>query len=278
MKSRSKRILFITLCGVLLIGGGPDAYAQPATEIPGELRTLTGRVRWKKDMGVPPKHPRGIYPTENICAHFFVVVTQPSTGSQKPIQYDIALEAKPEPGKPDYYSCLFDMKVPTNVRLSVHAGMGDGLAWPNSPQARAHYVNYWINSEGTTRVRSPRSIVPAKREVTVGKQGMYLSFELVYDQPPESSPAPRLRVPFIVASQAIFPTPFVPTGFVVLTWDAGPDHPNAEVWFKVNNSGQALFIKQPKGGQQLPVERGRYYEYILTDGGKTLNTAVFVEQ
>src|SRR5207253_6357 len=101
-------------------------------EVPGELRTMTGRIRWKKDMGVLPKAPGAREPAEDICAQFFVVVTQPATGSGKPIQYDIALEAKPEPSKPDYFSCRFEMKVPSNVHLSVYPGMGNGLAWPKS--------------------------------------------------------------------------------------------------------------------------------------------------
>jgi hypothetical protein len=137
MKNRQKRILFTILSGILLLAGGvSSAFGQDAKEVPGELRTLTGRVRWKKDMGVLPKAPGVREPAENICAQFFVVVTRPSTGSEKPIQYDIALEAKPEPSKPDYFSCLFEMKVPSNVHLSVHAGMGDGLAWPKSEQSR----------------------------------------------------------------------------------------------------------------------------------------------
>jgi hypothetical protein len=92
-------------------------------------------------------------------------------------------------------------------------------------------------------------------------------------KPPAAQPKP----PFVLASQAIFPTPYVPTGFVILTWDGGPDHPNAELWFKAGN-GQAPFLKLAKGGHQLPVERGRLYEYVLMDAGKTLSTVRFVAQ
>jgi hypothetical protein len=182
MKNNKNQILFTILSGIILLSSG--ALATPAQEVNGELRTLTGRIRWNKSMGVLPKTPRSLTPADNICAQFFVVVTQPSTGSDKQIQYDIALDAKPESGKPDYYSCVFDMKVPSNVLLNVHAGMGDGLAWPNSPQSRAHYLNYWIVDGLTTKVRSPRIFRPEKREVTLGNKGMYVSFELVYEQNP----------------------------------------------------------------------------------------------
>lgn len=182
----SRKQLLVTILGsiVLIVGGASSAYAQGTPEVNGELRTLTGRIRWKKEMGVLPKKPRGLEPAENICAQFFVVVTQPSTGSEKPIQYDIALEAKPEMNKPDYFSCLFNMQVPSNVLLVVHAGMGDGIAWPNSGQSLAHYVNPWIVNGLTTKVRSRRIFTPAKREVRLGNKGMLATFELVYEQTP----------------------------------------------------------------------------------------------
>lgn len=84
-----------------------------------------------------------------------------------------------------------------------------------------------------------------------------------------------LKGPSIVASQAVFPTPYVTTGFVVLTWDAGPDHPNADVWFK-SGRDRVLLMKQPKAGQQIVVQRGQMYEYVLMDGRTVLATAIFV--
>jgi hypothetical protein len=182
MKSRKNRILFTIVSGIMLLAGGAGAFAQERPEVNGDLRTLSGRIRWNKSMGVLPKMPRGLEPASNICAQFFVVVTQPSTRSEKPIQYDIALEDKPEASKPDYYSCAFEMKVPSNVRLVVQAGMGDGLAWPKTEKTLFHYVHPWIASGRPTRVRSSRSFTPAKREVVLGKIGMYVTFELVYDQ------------------------------------------------------------------------------------------------
>src|SRR5206468_2677319 len=44
-----------------------------------------------------------------------------------------------------------------------------------------------------------------------------------------TSAPPTPKTPWIVATRAVFPAPGVATGFVVLTWDAGPDHPDAEL-------------------------------------------------
>ncbi|MBK7392868.1 MAG: hypothetical protein IPI64_06135 [Chloracidobacterium sp.] len=88
----------------------------------------------------------------------------------------------------------------------------------------------------------------------------------------EEPPPPPMKVPGIIATQAIFSHPSAYTGFVVLTWDAGPDHPYAEVWYKVNNGEETFLVEKGKGSRQVPVERYKYYTYILTDAGKTLAT------
>ena len=88
-----------------------------------------------------------------------------------------------------------------------------------------------------------------------------------------------LRDPVIVASKAFFQPPYNPVGFVILTWDGGPDHPNAEVWVKFGNSRErVLVVKQPKGGQQIQAQRGQMYTYVLMDGRTVLATTTFVAQ
>ena len=88
----------------------------------------------------------------------------------------------------------------------------------------------------------------------------------------EEPPPPPMKVPGIIATQAIFSHPSALAGFAILTWDAGPDHPYAEVWYRVNNGEETFLVEQAKGSRQVPVERYKYYTYILTDAGKTLAT------
>ena len=92
---------------------------------------------------------------------------------------------------------------------------------------------------------------------------------------PAAPPPPPMKVPGIVASQVVVPFPGAPSGFVILTWDGGPDHPYAEVWVKVNNGDDTFVVEQGKGTRRVTAERGRYYQYILTDAGKTLSTVGF---
>lgn len=281
MTNRQKRMLLVIFTGLMMFAGGAmTAYAQPAPpEVEGPLRTLTGRIRWPKSMGVMPKSPGSQEPLDNICSQFFVVVRRMSSDSQKPIQYDIALEDKPEPSKPDYYSCLFDMKVPSNVSLAVYPGMGDGLAWrPDAPKYRHHYQLPWIDVTTGRFVRKSgsRTWKPENRVVVVSGSGLNIPFELVYEDggSGQTSVAPANGA-FLVAGNVYFPTPNNPVGLAPLQWDAGPDHPNAEVWVKIGDSRErTIFAKQPKGGQQVQVARGLMYTYVLMDGRNVLATAV----
>lgn len=91
-------------------------------------------------------------------------------------------------------------------------------------------------------------------------------------KPTKPQPPPPMTVPGIIASQVIYPHLYATSGFVILTWDAGPDYPHAEVWYKVNNGDDTFLVELGKGSRQMPVERGKYYTYILTDAGKTLAT------
>jgi hypothetical protein len=171
-----KGILFgMLVTSVVLAGGLFSAFGQEV-----EFRTLSGRIRWNKAMGVQPKAPGSREPAENICAGFFVVVIAP--GSEKPYQYDIALEAKPEPSKPDYYSCAFEMKVPTKLGLTVYPGMGDGLAWPKTEKTRLYYTLPWVDAGRPVRRSGQRVFQPAERKIVVGGKGMYISFELMDEQ------------------------------------------------------------------------------------------------
>lgn len=103
----------------------------------------------------------------------------------------------------------------------------------------------------------------------------------------QPAPSPPPIPPFIIASQAIIPTPNHPFGIVPLSWDGGPDHPNVEVWLSKDNAAeipafsmeqgpQSPVWKQPKISIALQLQRYHHYRFVLKDAGKTLSTAAFV--
>lgn len=270
MKDLRKRTALMMLVGIALISSGiVSIFGQEA-----ELKSLSGRIRWKKSMGVLPKAPNSTEPAENICAQFYVVVL--GAGSDKPYQYDIALEEKPEPSKPDYYSCSFEMMVPNKSQWSVHPGMGNGLAWPRAEQSRFHYILPWVDAGRPVRSTGYRAFSPAKRDVILGNKGLYITFELV-NEGSEGTGQANSGTASLNASRTIFQSPYSPMGTAVVTWDAGQDHPNAELWVKYNNAGERVpLVKQPKGTQQIAIQRGLSNTYILVDGRIILATTVVV--
>lgn len=280
----NRQILLVIFTGLMMFAGGAmTAYAQPAPpEVEGPLRTLTGRIRWNKAMGVLPKTPGSTEPTDSICAHFFVVVTRSPFQTSKPIQYDIALEEKRD-SDPNYYACMFDMQVPSNVSLAVFAGMGDGLNWRwDAPKSRYHYSDAWIDvpSGRSVRYRGLRSFKPENRVVVVGNKGLSIPFELLSESAElgQQNGTPANRA-VLVAGNVYFPSPYNPLGLAPLQWDAGPDHPNAEVWVKIGDSRErTIFAKQAKGSQQIQVTRGVMYTYALMDGRNVLATAIVLGQ
>jgi hypothetical protein len=146
------------------------------------------------------------------------------------------------------------------------SGRIDGTTYDqNNPSSQAS----WFSGRSMKCAPPPAPPVP---------KPIRSSGHMPHSQPaPPSPPPPPMKVPGIVASQAIFPTPYTPVGFVILTWDAGVDHPNAQVWVKINGAPKIPVLKQPKGGLQQTVERGRTYEYLLTDkAGKTLASVLVV--
>ncbi len=269
-----KVVLFATIVSAMILAGGViNLYGQES-----QLKTLLGHIRWKKAMGVQPKAPGSREPADNICAGFFVVVIAP--GSEKPYQYDIALEPKLVVSMPDFYSCAFEMKVPNNVGLAVHAGMGDGLAWPKTQKTQFYYAQPWIDAGRPVRGSGQRVFTPAVRNIRLGNKDMQITFELVEENGASGqSPVAPAKDSFVAASRPVFSPPFGPTGSAVLTWDAGPEHPNAELWVSYNGSRErTLFIKQPKGAQQVQVQRGLAYTYVLMDGRNVLATTTVVGQ
>lgn len=141
------------------------------------------------------------------------------------------------------------------------SGRLDGEAY----EKRSPNVRHIWHSEGVLKCAPPPPVTPKVIRSSGRKPTTAPS-------PPPAPPKP----PFVFASQAVFQVPFAPMGFVVLTWDAGPDHPAAELWLKTSG-GATTVAKHGKGGLQVPVERGRAYEYmVVTEAGKILAGATFV--
>jgi hypothetical protein len=59
-----------------------------------------------------------------------------------------------------------------------------------------------------------------------------------------------------------------------LTWDAGPDHPDAEVWIRESGGEETLVVQQGKGTRNVTVEN-KVYRVMLKDAGQELAVTAF---
>ena len=60
------------------------------------------------------------------------------------------------------------------------------------------------------------------------------------------------------------------SGTTTLTWDAGGDHPYAEVWQQIDGGEETFVVEQGKGSRQMTIELGKTYVFKLSDFGNLL--------
>jgi len=153
---------------------------------------------------------------------------------------------------------VYNAKVLPSGRLD-----GEGYE-KNSPNIRVSW-----NSHGVLKCPPPPPVIPK----VIRSSG----------RKPAAKPEPP-KPPFIIAGQAIIPTPNHPFGIVPLSWDGGPDHPNVEVWlsmdggaeipaFSIGLAPESPAWKQPKFSTALNLQRNHHYRFVLKAAGKTLSSA-----
>ncbi|MEO6655107.1 MAG: hypothetical protein ABIO36_03415, partial [Pyrinomonadaceae bacterium] len=142
------------------------------------FQKLTGAIRWSKEMGVPP--------TEYRCAAFHVVVLDPEKNN-KPVWFANVLT--PGRDEPEFYTCKYEITLPTNKRLLVRAGLGDVFGTPSGALTRDPWERPGLSkTEEGPRGGFPlpqgtylaRVFKPAEMYVTLGIKGTYLKFEMFF--------------------------------------------------------------------------------------------------
>jgi hypothetical protein len=117
----------------------------------------------------------------------------------------------------------------------------------------------------TTGHPKPVGVLPGTTADTSGNGGFVKMI-------PTTS-GPQARTPLIKANPQEVTIPNGQSeGTAVLIWDAGNDHPSAEVWLRVNGHEKKLFAQTNKGRREVVVQPGKSYLYILTDSGQKLAT------
>ena len=179
------RPLSLSVLGfILLVIGGVDADAQTAAPPSDIVQTLTGRIVWRKSMGVPPSSPGGNTPAENICGSFWVALLINSGTPDSPAAYDNKLERGNDPFMPDYYVCNYSMRAAADRSLLIWVGMGDVFKLPKPAFLPIYYTEPWIDEQGNKQsppIGRKRVFLQDQKEIRMGRsKGTYLKIELAY--------------------------------------------------------------------------------------------------
>jgi len=180
MKKTTKTFLLVFTSLLLFLTAIVTSSAQSR---PQEFQTLSGRIRWKKDMGVVPKAPGSNEPAENICSPFYVGVVMYSASDNSLVAYSDSLERGRDEG--DYYICRYTIeKVPAKINLTIMIGMGDVFSLPKPTRLPFHYTLSWMVQDGSKASpprRFIRSFTQNNRQLAIGStKGTYLGIDLIY--------------------------------------------------------------------------------------------------
>lgn len=130
----------------------PESGVSPRPmPTPQPAYSVSGSIRWKKDMGVVPMGPgnsqAAIYP----CSAFSVVATDP--GSGKAVVYTDQVGSPFQMSEEgDYYVCRYTLSLPVARNLYLIATMGGVLLLPQEDRTPMYISDPWI---GGTRSKPP---------------------------------------------------------------------------------------------------------------------------
>jgi hypothetical protein len=184
MKKQSIQTLLLAFTSLLLlVTANVRSLAQerPADATVHEFQTLSGVIRWKKELGVVPKAPYSNEAAGEICSPFYVGVIVDAQSAEGLTVYTNSLERGPDQG--DMYICRYTIeKVPANKNLHLVVGMGDPSPTPKILPFQ--YVGPWVGEDGSKPApprRSIRGFAQNNKYLRIGSvKGTYVAIDLVY--------------------------------------------------------------------------------------------------
>lgn len=138
--------------------GRAASQAPPSTSVsprplptPAPLYSVSGTIRWQKDMGIVPMGPGNSRAAINPCNIFNVVATEPSTGKEV-VSTDQVVSPFQMSQEGDYYVCSYSLSLPVARNLYLIATMGGILLLPQEDRSPMYISDPWI---GGTRSKPP---------------------------------------------------------------------------------------------------------------------------
>jgi hypothetical protein len=177
--SRTKQLLSFIGSLALLLGIALGASAQEQRR-PGPIRySVSGRIIWKKELGMVPKSPGSKDPAPIPCGSFFAAALesvaaapgQPAHPNTVATTRGTPNKAGPVPEEGGYYVCTYTLTgLPANRNLIIIAGVGETQfqALPRAVNDPLFAKSPWV---GGTQPAPPTGQIRAIR----GRRGVVLT-------------------------------------------------------------------------------------------------------
>ena len=252
------------------------------------LKYVVKGNRFETSFRTPGPLPSGTDPRVAIACDAEVMIDIVKTG------YDLRArpaQLKLKCGRPTGQNFTGDVVVGINDLIATLGGpdfIGKGLRAVNDPKFALNApVSVELSKGLGGRLTRDTSV-----EIDTGNffhaggvvRGLLLTIEDDVVAGPPVPPPPPPKPPFIIANQAIVPSPSHPFGIVPLLWDGGPNYPNVEIFLSIDNGPeipafsmehpqQSPVWKQPKASIPLQLQRYHYYKFFLKSAGQTLGAS-----
>ena len=138
--------------------GRANPQPPPSTSVsprpvptPAPLYSVSGTIRWQKDMGIVPMGQGSSRAAISPCSIFTVVATEPSSG--KSVVYTDQVAAPFQMSEEgDFYVCSYSLSLPAARNLYLIATMGGIVLLPKEDRSPMYISDAWI---GGTRPKPP---------------------------------------------------------------------------------------------------------------------------
>jgi hypothetical protein len=129
----------------------PSGVSPKPLPTPPPAYSVSGAIRWKKDMGTVPMGQGNSSAALAPCSAFSIVATDPGSG-QAVVSTDQVTAPFQLSEEGDYYVCSYSLSLPVARRLYMIATMGGIRLLPQEDRSPMYISDAWI---GGTRSKPP---------------------------------------------------------------------------------------------------------------------------
>lgn len=186
MKKTINPLLFVLGSFLLLISVTDSARAQRRESgreayVRRFRYTVSGTIRWRKELGVIPMGAGHSQPRTDPCDAFVVAALNANTNKLVAYMDKIAAPFQ-RADEGDYYVCRYSFRVPADTGLYILATMGGVLLLPEETREPYYITDAWLGGSRSKPPAGAERSFKGHQYVTLSgrKSRAIVNFEMVY--------------------------------------------------------------------------------------------------